>query len=126
MLFLMNDVVLDLAEDSLGPRAAAHRYRRLSLEFVTGLGAELYAEIPLLQTTAPERARRLAVMIVAKAPSINAALFVAQARDCAPEEVSVRLDRIPLSTMDDLHKRQQAGQLTHLVADTQVWKRLAA
>ncbi len=126
MLFLLNDVVLNLAEDALGPRAAAHRYRRLSIEFVSALGAELYADFPLLQTTAPARARRLAVMIVARAPTVNAALFVAPARGCAPEEVSVRFDRVGLTTMDDLFRRQLAGELTNLVADTQVWKRLAA
>jgi hypothetical protein len=126
MLFLMNDVVLDLADDELGPRAAAHRYRRITLDFVKGLGAELYAQLPLLQTVSPERARRLAVMIVAKSPRINAALFVAPRTGCAPRDVSVRLDHIGLSTMSALFRRQQAGELTNLVADRQVWKRLAA
>jgi hypothetical protein len=126
MLFLMNDVVLDLALDALGPRAAAHRYRRLSLDFVTGLGAELYGEIPLLHAVAPERARRLGVMITAKAPRINAALFLAPHAGCDPDEVTCRLDRIALSTMDSLFRRQQAGELTPLVADAEVWKRLAA
>jgi len=99
---------------------------RLSLEFVSSLGCELYAKHPLLHETAPERATRLAVMIQAKDPQINAALFVAPAFDCAPDQVSVRYTQIGSEIMALLFKRQQRGDLTNLVADSQVWKRLAA
>jgi len=126
MLFLMNDVVLNLDTVDLAPRAAARRYRRLSLDFVSGLGRELYAAHPLLQYTAPDRAARLAVMIVAKAPEINAALFVAPSFNCPLDQVSVRYAQIGQEVMEALYGRQQAGDLTNVVADREVWRRLAA
>jgi hypothetical protein len=126
MLFLMNDVVLNLDAVGLAPPVAATRYRRLSLDYVSGLGRELYAEHPLLQYTAPERAARLAVMIMAKAPDINAALFVAPAFNCPIDQVSVRYAQIGFEVMGLLYKRQQAGKLTNVVADREVWRRLAA
>ncbi|HWA60844.1 MAG TPA: hypothetical protein VG939_05690 [Caulobacteraceae bacterium] len=126
MLFLMNDVVLNLDKVMPSQKATAWRYRRLSLDFICELGAELYAEIPLLQVEAPERAARLAAMIVAKDPKINAGLFVAPAFHCAPEQVSVRLTTIPDAQMAELWRRQQSGALNNLEADRQVWRRLAA
>lgn len=126
MLFLMNDVVLNLETVDMAPPAAARRYRRLSLDYVSSLGRELFAEHPLLHATAPERAARLAVMIVAKAPDINAALFVAPAFNCPLDQVSVRYARISPQIMGQLYKRQKSGELTNLVADRQVWRRLAA
>jgi hypothetical protein len=126
MLFLMNDVVLDLEDAEMSPAHAAHRYRRLDLEFVSDLGRELYAEQPLLQWTAPERAMRLAVMIRAKAPHINGALFIAPAEGCPLDEVSVRYTQISPPMMQALAGRQEAGALNNLVADREVWKRLAA
>jgi hypothetical protein len=126
MLFLMNDVVLDLDTVDLTPPAAAERYRRLSLDYVSDLGRELYADHPLLHYEAPERAARLAVMIVAKDPHINAALFVAPSFHCPVDQVSVRYTNIASGVMSLLYKRQHAGKLTNLVADREVWKRLAA
>jgi hypothetical protein len=126
MLFLMNDVVLNLDAAAPSPRASAWRYRRLTLDFICELGAELYAEFPLLQTTAPERAARLAAMITAKDSTINAALFVAPAVGCEIDEVSVQLQTVSPEMMAELYARQQAGGLTNLEADRQVWRRLAA
>jgi hypothetical protein len=126
MLFLMNDVVLNLDEVSPSPRATAWRYRRLSLEFITDLGCELFSEHPLMHVNAPDRAARLAAMILAKDPQINAALFVAPAFNCKPEQVSVQLTTISLEMMGQLYQRQQMGKLTNLEADRHVWRRLAA
>ena len=126
MLFLMNDVVLNLDQVSPSPRANAWRYRRLSLDFISDLGAELFSEHPLMHIHAPERAARLAAMILAKEPQINAALFVAPSFGCKPEQVSVRLTTISLEIMGQLYQRQQIGKLTNLEADRHVWRRLAA
>lgn len=126
MLFLMNDAVLNLDEVSPSPRATAWRYRRLSLEFISDLGAELFCEHPLMHAHAPERAARLAAMIVAKEPQVNAALFVAPSFNCSPEQVSVRFTTISIAIMQQLYQRQQTGKLTNLEADRHVWRRLAA
>ena len=86
----------------------------------------VFAEQPMLQTTSPERAARLAVMIMAKEPEINAALFVAPAFQCPLSQVSVRYVQIGFDIMAQLYTRQQAGALNNLVADREVWRRLAA
>ena len=85
MLFLMNDVVLNLDALELAPPVSAGRFKALSLGFVSKLGSELFAEEPLLQRVRLERAKRLACLIAVKAPEVNAALFIAPARDCPPK-----------------------------------------
>lgn len=126
MLFLMNDVVLSLDALELAPPATVKRFNALSLEFVGKLGRELFAEEPLLHRTEPERARRLAALIAAKAPEINAALFVAPAKNCPIDQVAIRYVQISFEVMGLLYERQQQGSLTTLEADRQVWRRLAA
>jgi hypothetical protein len=126
MLFLLNDKVLNLQTVMLAPPVAASRFGKLSLNFISRLGAELFAKQPLLQMTDLEKSQRLAALIVAKRPEINAALFVATAADCAPEQVSVRYAQISFEVMGLLYSRQQQGQLNNLEADRQVWRRLAA
>ena len=126
MFFLLNNVVLNLDTLALTPPMAAQRFHMLSLDFVRRLGCELYAEQPMLQAVAPERARRLSALIAAKAPGVNAALFVAPTFGCPIEAVDTRFAEITFEAMVWLYKRQTAGQLTVVEADRQVWRRLAA
>ncbi len=126
MLFLLNDSVFDLAAAELSLPSAAFRYRRLSVDFVSSLGAELFSENPRLAANEPDRATRLALMITAVAPKINAALFLAPSKNCSPQSVSVRLERVPLAVIDELFASQRAGELTPWQADRRVWNRLAA
>ena len=126
MLFLLNDRVLNLDAVALAPPVAARRYEKLSLDFIGRLGAELFAKQPLLHVTSPEQAARLAALIVAKAPEVNAALFVAMEKDCAPEQVAIRYAQIGFEIMCLLQSRQDDGLLNHIEADRQVWRRLAA
>ena len=126
MLFLLNDVVLNLAPTEMAPPVASQRFRTLSMTFVEKLGRELFAEEPLLHRFNPERARRLASLILLKQPEINAALFVAPARGCDEKLVSVRYAQIGFEVMGLLYECQQHGALTTVEADRQVWRRLAA
>ncbi|MBX3479904.1 MAG: hypothetical protein KF842_05860 [Caulobacter sp.] len=126
MLFLLNDVVLNLEGAQMAPPVAAQRFKALTMGFVEKLGRELFSEEPLLQHRHPERARRLAGLILLKQPTINAALFVAQARGCPENIVAVRYAQISFEVMGLLYERQQAGSLTTVEADRQVWRRLAA
>ncbi|CAN7487183.1 hypothetical protein LJR164_003306 [Phenylobacterium sp. LjRoot164] len=126
MLFLLNDVVLNLSGAKLSPKMAGRRFRALPFNVVSKLGQELYAEDPLLHFDRPERARRLATLIIAKAPSINAALFVAPAYGCAPEDVSLRYANVDFEVMARLSSRQDQGMLDTVWTDRQVWRRLAA
>lgn len=126
MLFLMNDVVLDLGE--VQPSAALPRraMKALSVTSVTRLGRELYADEPLLHAARPDRARRLAALIAAKAPEVNAALFTAPEPGCEAEAVDVRLAQVSPDTMRRLTEAQAAGALDVVAADRSVWRRFDA
>ena len=126
MLFLMNDALLNLDAHGAVPPIAPQRFRALSLDFVLRLGAEMFAENPLLHREEPERARRLALLIRSKAPEVNAALFVAPAAACPPAEVSRRLAEVSMEAMAALYTRAQEGLLDPVSADREVWRRLAA
>jgi len=126
MLFLMNEVVLNLDTLDLTPPVAARRFAKLTMPFVNQLGCEMFAEEPLLHRVAIDRAVRLAALIVAKQPDINAALFIAPAKGCPVLQVQSRYASIGFEVMGLLYERQRHGGLTTLEADRQVWRRLAA
>ena len=126
MLFLLNDVVLRLDGVAMDAQLDGKRMLRLSFPAILRLGQELFAREPLLPRTNPERARRLAALISAKAPMINAALFVAPALDCSPNEVTVRFVACQFEVMAELHTLQRDGDLDAVIADRKIWRRLAA
>lgn len=126
MYFLLNDVVLSLELQLLTPPMMARRFSSLTLEAVEQLGCEIFAEEPRAQHRRPEQARRLAALIVSKAPDVNAALFVAPSRGCPAGQVLVRSAKLDLELLARLHMVQQSGQLTPGLADRLVWARMAA
>jgi hypothetical protein len=126
MYFLLNDTVLNLHGDDLAPAALARRFGSVGFDYVQMLGQELFAEHPLLQRDRPERAIKLAALINAKQPSINAALFVAPARGCRPDQVGVRFASLDLPTLANLQRASATGALDAVTADREVWRRLAA
>jgi hypothetical protein len=126
MLFLMNDVVLNIDAAKHTPKLAGRRFKALSFNACSRLGQELYSDEPLLHSANPERARRLASLIIAKAPAINAALFIAPHRGCAPEEVTMQYCHVDFELMARLLTRQRTGELDTLWTDREVWRRLAA
>ena len=93
MLFLMNDVVLSFDANELTPPMTRDRFAKLSLNYVSELGRELFAAEPLLHHKDVEKVSRLAALMVLKAPDINAALFVAPGRGCRVADVQVRYAR---------------------------------
>ena len=126
MLFLLNDRMLKLGEDDLiAPTDAAH-FHRLSLDFVRDLGREVFAEHPLLPSAHPGRAARLAALIKVKAPRVNAALFIAPGFGCPAEMVTCRFAEVSSDVMAWLYDQQRSGQLSSVLADREVWRRLAA
>lgn len=126
MLFLMNDAVLNLDLVKLAPNMAPRQFNALTLQSVKRLGQELYAECPLLHVRRPQRAARLATLIIAKAPTVNAALFTAPDFGCKPDEVAVRFASVDFAVMAQLSRRQDEGLLDTVWTDRQVWRRLAA
>lgn len=126
MYFLLNDVVLSLDLQVMTPPMVARRFSALTLDCVQRLGRELYADEPRLQHHRVERARRLASLIVSKAPDVSAALFTAPSKGCNPDRVAVRLASLDIHMLAQLYRDQQAGRLTPLIADRLVWSRAAA
>ena len=126
MLFLLNDVILSIDSAELTPPITSDRFAKVSLNYVGKLGQELYAAEPLLHHKDPEKAQRLAALIIAKAPDINAALFIAPSRSCQPEQVAFRYAALGVEVLGALLERQKSGALTNAEADRQVWRRLAA
>ncbi len=126
MLFLLNDVVFDLDEACPVTPADARRFETLGLDYVLELGCELFAEDPMMHRNDPVRARRLAWLIADRSPEINAALFAAPARDCAPELVEPRFCALPAPVIRQLKSRDGKGRLDAVAADKAVWGRMAA
>lgn len=126
MLFLLNDVILTIEGAKHTPRITGRKLKALNFNAVSRLGQELYAEEPLLHKSNHERACRLASLIIAKAPAINAALFLAPRRDCSPAEVIMQYCHVDFELMARLVRRQVAGELDTLATDREVWRRLAA
>jgi hypothetical protein len=126
MLFLLNDTVITLDAETLAAAKSKTAVAPLRFEFVTRMGQELFSDDPLLHKNRLERARRLAGLIVSKAPTVNAALFLAPARGCAVEQVAYRYAQVDFEVLCGLASRQNAGSLTTVEADRSVWKRLAA
>ncbi len=125
MYFLLNDVVLTIELQVLTPPMIARRFSALTLDCVQKLGQEIYAEEPRLQHRRLERAKRLAALIISKAPDVNAALFVAPSRGCRFDHVAVRLASLDVTLLARLHAEQQSGRLTSAVADKLVWAQAA-
>jgi hypothetical protein len=126
MLFLLNDAVLRLDGVAMEARLDGRRMLRLEFPEILRMGQELYSREPLLHRTNPARARRLCALIAAKAPMINAALFVPPALDCPPAEVTVRFVACQFEVMADLYNLQRTGELDAVSADRRIWRRLAA
>ena len=126
MYFLLNDTVLNLQGDDIAPAALARRFGSIGFDYVQTLGQELFSEHPLLQHDQPLRARKLAALINAKQPAINAALFVAPARGCPVTQVGVRFASLDLPTLANLQRAHATGTLDAVSADREVWRRLAA
>ncbi len=126
MYFLLTDAVLNLQGDDLAPAALARRFGSIGFDYVQTLGQELFSEQPMLQHDHPERAKKLAALINAKQPTINAALFIAPARGCPAGQVGVRFASLDLPTLANLQRAQATGALDAVTADREVWRRLAA
>ena len=126
MLFLLNDVILNLGAGVKAPPLDDRAMQALSFDAVAGLAQEMFAADPLLHRRDPERASRLALLISKKQPTVNAALFVAPAIGCSPQAVTARYAGLGIEAMANLYTEHKAGRLTPAVADSHVWRRMAA
>ena len=126
MMFLLNDVIFNLTAENFALPPAAGPVSKISMDKITRLGAELFSATPQLPRDKPDVALKLIGLIVAKATSVNAALFVAPAKGCSPSNVTVRYASLSFDILGDLASQQAKGNLTSPYADSHVWGRLAA
>ena len=126
MLFLLNDVILNLGAGVTPPPLDLRAMDALSFNAIAALAQEMYAEEPLVHRTDEARAKRLALLIQRKQPTINAALFVAPAQGCSPDAVAVRYATLSIEAMSHLYAAHKGGTLTPALADSCVWRRMAA
>lgn len=126
VLFLLNDAVFDLDAGLAIDPVDARRFERLGFDYVVEMGCELFAENPMLHRDEPERARRLAWLIASRQTGVNAALFAAPEKACAPELVEPRFAVVPEPIIAALEARHAKGNLGPVAADRAVWGRMAA
>lgn len=126
MQFLLNDVVFNLSDGSLSLPPADSYATRLKMSDVIHLGSELFSANPNLAHEDQARSLRLIGLILAKASTVNAALFLVPKKGCPPQQVTVRFAELSFLIITDLVNRQAEGNLTPAYANSQVWGRLTA
>lgn len=124
MLFLMNDWVMQFDQKAMIEDLVGQDIRDVTFAQVLVMGQGLYARDPQLHRRQPLQARRLAALVMAKQPDVNAVLFHAPYADCHPRDVVVRYCAVgfdllaQLLKLQDLHKRGSW-------ANTEVWNKLS-
>lgn len=122
MLFLLNDQVLDLAEEVERVRAELTATRSPpSLFKAVTLGQHVMFAGYSFRLVHPSAALRVAALI-AMASDANAALFVRPETARRPQDVAVRLAAAPLTTLAHLQQYQREGALTAAQANAHVWR----
>jgi len=126
MLFLLNDIILNLDLDDLANSPIAASIGTMNFAQVTALGQEMFAATPRLQHISESGPLRLATLIVAKSPEINAALFSAPSAGCRPDAVTVRYATLGMDMILDMKGMYDQGLLNKVQVDFHVWGRLRA
>ena len=123
MLFLMNDWVMQFDQKALVEDLVGFNVRNITFPQVLVLGQELYAEEPQLHLRQPAQARKLAALVMAKQPEVNAVLFVPPHQGCNPRDVTVRYCAVAFDLLAQLLKVQET-QKNGAWANKEVWNKL--
>jgi len=123
LLFLMNDWVMQFDQKAMVQDLMGHNIRTITLPQVLVLGQELYAGDPQLHLKQPVQARKLAALVMAKEPSLNAVLFVAPHAGCNPKDVTVRYCSVGYDLLAQLLKLQETHK-NGAWANREVWNKL--
>ena len=123
MLFLMNDWVMQFDQRALVEDLVGFNVRDITFPQVLVLGQELYAEEPQLHLRQPAQARKLAALVMAKQPEVNAVLFVPPHQGCNPRDVTVRYCAVAFDLLAQLLKVQET-QKNGAWANKEVWNKL--
>jgi hypothetical protein len=123
MLFLMNDTILDFSLRAVIPPHEESRLRSTTYADILSEGARMFREKPNFYLTDVDAAKRLAALIVAKAPQANAALFditpAGKGATVKPYVVSLSIE-----VLASLYAEFKAGKLTRDLADRRIWSLL--
>jgi hypothetical protein len=129
MLFLFNEVVLDLGDlvsvlkDGTIPLPPS-QFETLTTAHLTLLLREALYVDPRMATNKPDRTKHLAALIAYRAPGANALLGVRPDKAGSPDDVGLRFANVPLLILTYLWKRQNDGQLEPGVINDEVWSRV--
>ncbi|MFM8820598.1 MAG: hypothetical protein ACKOD3_08690 [Phenylobacterium sp.] len=123
MLFLMNDWVMQFDQRAMLEDLLGYNLRDVSFAQVLIMGQGLYAQEPQLHLQQPERARRLASLVMAKQPTLNALLFVAPYAGCDPSDVRVRYCSVGYDLLAQLLSMQEKRR-NGAWANQEVWNKL--
>jgi hypothetical protein len=123
MLFLMNDTILDFSLRAVIPPHEEGRLRATSYAEVLSEGARLFREKPNFYLVDDNAAKRLAALIVAKAPQANAALFDTTPMGKGPM-IKPFVVSLSIELLANLYAEFKADKLTRALVDQRVWSRL--
>lgn len=123
MLYLFNDAVVEVDRISALPPEALRGIAGLNLDGVLGMVADMVRRDPDFPRNDPAKTRRVAQMLLYRAPQMNAALIV-PGRDGQPGEA--RMLSLGVKVIHDLHHLHGAGALTLDLVRREVWTRAAA
>ena len=123
MLFLMNDTILDFSLRAVIPPREEHRVRSVTYADILNEGARMFVEKPNFYRTDAEAAKRLAGLIVAKAPQANAALFEIAPSDKGPK-VKPYVVSLSIEVLASLYAEFKEDRLTRELVDRRVWSRV--
>lgn len=123
MLFLMNDWVMQFDQKAMVEDLINFNVRDITFPQVLVLGQELYANEPQLHHLQPAQARKLAALVMAKQPEVNAVLFIPPHQGCNPKDVKVRYCNVAFDMLAQLLKVQES-QRSGAWANKEVWNKL--
>ncbi|MCA6287542.1 hypothetical protein [Phenylobacterium sp.] len=123
MLFLMNDWVMQYDQKAMLEDLIGYNLHEVTFPQVLVLGQELYAQDPQLHLGQPLQARKLAALVMAKQPAVNALLFIAPHQGCNPRDVRVRYCSVGYDLLAQLLKLQEDKKSVGW-ANKEVWNKL--
>jgi len=124
MLFLMNDTILDFSLRAIIPPQEEIRLRRLTYAEILTEGAKMFRDKPTFHRTDVDAAKRLAALIVAKAPQANAALFDITPIAKGGATVTPYVVSLSIEVLANLYAEFKADRLTRELVDYRIWSRL--
>jgi hypothetical protein len=123
MLFLMNDTILDFSLRAVIPPRDEARLLLTSYADILAEGARMFREKPNFYLVDHDAAKRLAALIVAKAPQANAALFDITPTGKGPM-IKPYVVSLSIEVLANLYTEFKADRLTRELVDRRVWSRL--